>query len=792
VEGEASNRPPTGGANRSLTVCRRVAGVAPVAIGLAGLLGWWLDVDRLTRVADGWPTMNPLTAALCVLLGVALLLRAWPRWAWARRAAQAAAVTGGVVALLALAELTVGFQAHIDRLLSGRDVGRPHASTASSFLLLSVAIVTLDHVTRRGRSLSQILALVAGAIAGVAFIGYAFGVWQLFSPGAHDVVQGMAFHTALAIVLLAAGVLVAHPDVGFVSALVSRHAGGLTSRRLLLGLVAFAPIAVLVVAGRRLGWYGDHLVPALLVFLALVEGALLIQATAVRLNTYDRRQKATEEMLRRSQQRLAQLVGQAPDGIFTADLAGRYLDVNAAGCRLLSLPREQIVGRNIADFVDPEQWDRLSTERALLLQGGTSMSEWSLRRGDGRPIDVEVSATILPDGRWQGFMRDISERKRAQAELAKLYAGEAQQRAWLTNLVEQMPEGVYIIDPRGRTVLMNRVALALSSHDPDLRDAFGNPGIFDLRLPDGGTIPRAERPSVRALEQGEPTQSRELALRQDDGTLVPLLVSAAPIRDDAGTITGVIIVLQDVTPLKQLERMREEWTSVVAHDLKQPVNAISVSADMLSRLSPPDTPDRTRRAIARIQSGVKRLTRMIADLSDASQIEADRLTVVQASVDLGPLVASVAEGLRDSTNGRPIVVDAPPGRWAWIDADRIQQVLTNLLVNAVKYGEAGTDIRVKVLEHGDALEVVVTNRGPGISAEDLPRLFSRFGRTGVARASATPGSGLGLYIAKGLVDAHGGHIWVDSTPGETTSFHFVVPRAEPPAQVTGEAPAPPH
>jgi len=112
-----------------------------------------------------------------------------------------------------------------------------------------------------------------------------------------------------------------------------------------------------------------------------------------------------------------------------------------------------------------------------------------------------------------------------------------------------------------------------------------------------------------------------------------------------------------------------------------------------------------------------------------------------------------------------------------VDPDRVHQVLDNLVSNAVKYGRPNAEIRIAWLDRGDCLEVVVTNQGAGIPAEEMPHLFSRFGRTHGARAHRTPGIGLGLYIARGLVEAHGGRIWAESVPGQSTSFHFTLPRA---------------
>ena len=145
-------------------------------------------------------------------------------------------------------------------------------------------------------------------------------------------------------------------------------------------------------------------------------------------------------------------------------------------------------------------------------------------------------------------------------------------------------------------------------------------------------------------------------------------------------------------------------------------------------------------------------------------------------LDLAPLIDTVVESHRGLIAGYGVRVVANPEQHAFLDPDRIHQVLGNLISNAAKYGEPGTEITIACIDRDDAVEIVVTNHGPGIPAEELPRLFSRFGRTRGAQAGRTPGLGLGLYIARGLVEAHGGRMWVESVPGERTSFHFTLPR----------------
>jgi signal transduction histidine kinase len=136
----------------------------------------------------------------------------------------------------------------------------------------------------------------------------------------------------------------------------------------------------------------------------------------------------------------------------------------------------------------------------------------------------------------------------------------------------------------------------------------------------------------------------------------------------------------------------------------------------------------------------------------------------------------VCERTANVTAGRLVSVhEGGLSRVAWADSTRIEQVIENLVSNACKYGAPGTEICVCVEGHGDHVEVTVSNHGCGVDPAEVPRLFQRFMRSSTSRASGTSGIGLGLYICKGLVEAHGGRIWVESKPGETTTFHFTLP-----------------
>jgi PAS domain S-box-containing protein len=764
-----------------------VGGVVVLA-GLTALFGWWRDIERLTSLSSGWPSLKPNSAVLLVLCGTSLVLatRGAPslRAVWASRVCAATALLlAGATLIEHLATVDLG----IDRLLvlgshlpTGKLGGRPSPQTATSSLLAAAALLALNRPANGGASPAQVLALVAGSIPAVALLGYAFDVPELYRAPPHPS-SGMSVLAATSLLLLTAGILAARPDIGPLALLTSGHTGGITARRLLLGLLVFLPVAFLIVLGQRLGLYEEAGVSALLAFFAFGEGVAVIFLTCSRLDLDDRERGRAEERLRASEAHTRELFEQAAEGILIADMDGRYTEVNGAACRLLDLPRERIVGQLMSSFIAPDEVDRLRQTREDLLAGRSQVSEWTVRRGDGSWIAVEVNTKILSDGRWQAFVRDITERRHNQTELERAraadrrrYTDEAGRRAWLMSIIDQMPEGVLLLNDRGGIEAMNQALLSLSSSDANAVDVTGLSAMFELRRPDGSPVSTNDYLVTRALTRGEVTTDREMQIRLRDGRSVPIMGSAAPVRDQEGRITGAVAVVRDITALKDLERLREEWASIIAHDLRQPVGAITLTAESLlgshnAKLSGPE-----RRGVERIRSASKRLGRMIEDLLDFSRIEARRLSVRPRDVDFGAIIDAVVESHRE-TNA--IRVAGDPGQRVSVDPDRVHQVLDNLISNAVKYGRPDAEIRIEWLDRGDRLEVVVTNQGAGIPAEDLPQLFSRFGRTGGARAHPTQGIGLGLYIARGLVEAHGGRIWAESVPGASTSFHLTLPTA---------------
>jgi signal transduction histidine kinase len=239
-------------------------------------------------------------------------------------------------------------------------------------------------------------------------------------------------------------------------------------------------------------------------------------------------------------------------------------------------------------------------------------------------------------------------------------------------------------------------------------------------------------------------------------------------------VTGAVVAFQDVSAAKELERLRAEWASVVAHDLRQPLHTISLYAQLIQRQKNQDP--ETREVAERIRAAGNRMNRMIGDLMDLSRLDARRLELSRQRLDLGDVVREAIERFRLEAPER--VVDmrvAGEIRPVSADPDRMAQVLDNLLSNALKYSTPGTPIEVTVRGGDREVTIAVTNEGLGIAPEETSSLFQRFQRAADAKRAKIKGIGLGLYITRELVEAHGGQLTVESVPGAKTTFCFTVP-----------------
>jgi two-component system phosphate regulon sensor histidine kinase PhoR len=332
-------------------------------------------------------------------------------------------------------------------------------------------------------------------------------------------------------------------------------------------------------------------------------------------------------------------------------------------------------------------------------------------------------------------------------------------------LFNSMLEGLLLLDGKRRIYLANRAFKDLFSLKAELR---GKTVMEALRLHELAEL-------VARVETEGQVFDYELKLPELSGRW--LRVNAAVISNSAGEREGTILVFHDVTRLKQLERTREDFVANVSHELRTPLSLIKGYVETLLDGARND-PQIAERFLKIIERNAERLDLLIQDLLTISALESGRMKLDLQLVELRPLVEKVFTDLNaKAVNKNVRLVNDLPELTASADANRLDQVLANLVDNAIKYGRAEGSVTVggKRLDDGK-LEIFVQDDGPGIPAESLDRVFERFYRVDKARSRDQGGTGLGLSIVKHIAQAHGGEVWATSEPGNGATFFFTLPK----------------
>lgn len=510
----------------------------------------------------------------------------------------------------------------------------------------------------------------------------------------------------------------------------------------------------------------------------LIVGILGLLLQGQRRTTIQQAQETDE-----ARRRLLDLLNSMTDAFFAIDRSWRVTFINPEAAKLIRelihVEPPSLLGRGIWTAFPPSMLEGIEDDLRRAMERREAVSFVAPNEDLHAWFDVRVYPT---EEGLSVYVRNVTARVRAEIERQQLFEQErlaraqaAADRARIQTILRSAANAIVYVDAATGHVTVNPAATHLFGHPFNAKDHL--PQLVDqLRHPNGQPLSPDEAPSRLALS-GYSITNQEIIVVRPDGSQTPVLESATPVRGGDDAAIGAVLVFQDISAIKDLERVREEWTTVVAHDLRQPITTISGYASLLAReLAKHPHPDVEERAIEHVLTAARSLSQMVGDLLDVSRIETRRLRIERQEVDLLALTCSVVERMAEVTGGHPVVVeihgDLPS---LWIDPTRIEQVLANLLSNAAKYSFPDTEIDVNLERQGNNAVIAIVNQGPGIPPSELGRLFTRFYRTREAQTQRVAGLGLGLYIAKGLVEAHGGRIWAESVPGKITTFRFSLP-----------------
>lgn len=381
----------------------------------------------------------------------------------------------------------------------------------------------------------------------------------------------------------------------------------------------------------------------------------------------------------------------------------------------------------------------------------------------------------------RAFREMITAVQRRQREAADALARAERDHRRLQATIETVPVGLLIVDAgTGRVVLQNRAADPLLGRQPEgdaARLAYWD--AFRVTTREGAPVRLLEWGASRVL-RGDVVVGEELVVRQGEGREVPILVSAAPLREEDGRVSGAVVAFQDITSLYEVDRLKSEFVSIVSHELRTPLTSIKGAIQLLldeGRGADPDHLMLMNVALA----NTDRLVRIINDILDISKIEAGKL-------ELNPRPHAVAEVVGVSMqNVEQIAAAAQVALAARIedgvpavrvDLDRIVQILVNLLSNALKAAPSGSEVTLAASDAGRGFVAFsVTDRGRGIPPEKIGLLFQKFQQLDGTNTRKTRGTGLGLAIVKALVEMQGGRVEVQSEVGKGSTFTVTVPVA---------------
>jgi PAS domain S-box-containing protein len=818
----------------------RILCFASAVFPVLALLGWIFNIPVFRQVYSGLPVMHTNTAFGLLLVTIAILLTGSQRRS-RKTTLAACGLGGIVLllGLLTLSEYFFGVDFGIDRLFFGQagmppDLypGRSSPQAAAIFMLFGAALLAYNLRSLPIR-LGQIFVLVGGANASIVFTGYILGSAQFH--GFPMLGTGMAVHTAVAFILLAVALLLSRPNDGMMSLVTSGTRSGAMARQILFtGMVAPPVVGILTRVGVVARWYSATAQISLFVVVIV---ALVLRTTwqAARQSESDEllaraafeESQPANERVRQTEERFELALRGADLGAWDWNVKSGEAVFNPRWAEMRGFRLEEI--RPHVDSwisgVHPDDWPGVQKALADHFQGIVREYEaefraktksgdwvWILARGKVFTRDEKGQPH-----RMVGTESDISERKRLEneqrflAEVGAVLSSSLDIDETLGNIARLAVRDLgdlCIIDldeesgGSGLLKVMSRDAskawisdlflrLPLNRHRPDwLRTVLENkrPALME-RLTSEAVDMFCQHPEhTRAL--GEAGLHSALAVPLvAHGNLLGAIVllsfspshayGPADLRLAQALAERSAISIENSRLYLEAQRAiktRENVLAMVSHDLKNPVTTIGLVAHVLQQYKPIGA-GRLGDLAGKIQRSVDKMLLLISDLLDFSKIQSGTFSVDAHAGMLDTMVMPVIDSVRTLSDAKHQTIElniSPRLPEVFADSHRIGQVLSNLLGNAIKFTPDGRSIRVSARQQLDTMVVSVSDDGPGIPAEHLSKVFDRFWQ---AKETKQMGSGLGLSIAKGIVEAHGGTIWAESELGKGSSFYFTLPLA---------------
>jgi PAS domain S-box-containing protein len=499
-----------------------------------------------------------------------------------------------------------------------------------------------------------------------------------------------------------------------------------------------------------------------------------------------------EQAERSERQRLETTLASIGDGVIATDTEGQVRFMNTVAETLTGWNRDDALRKRLETVF---RIVNESTRNPIKLP-----IDWAIQKGrianlidpsiliarDGTEIPIEESGSLITDyeGRPTGavlIFRDITERRRIEIER------EASSRTsrQLADIVESSDDAILSKDLDLRITSWNHAAEEMFGYTAS--EAIGQ--TVRIIIPE--TRWSEEEDVMQLIRGGRKVEHHETERRRKDGTVIPVSVSISPVHGTAGVVVGASTIVRDITHQRAVEEEREarraaeeasrakdEFLAMLSHELRNPLSAINGWVALLKRGQVP--PERVTHALEIIERNARRESQLVESLLDFSRMAANKLDLDMEGVDLSSLLEIVVDSMRPSAEAKGIMLDLTPlddGSFVVVgDSDRLQQVFSNLLMNALKFTPRGGHVQVRLVQMGSQAQVQVIDDGEGIQADFLPYVFERFRQADPAKGRAHGGLGLGLAIVRELAEAHGATVTAESRgKGRGSTFKVTLP-----------------
>ena len=494
--------------------------------------------------------------------------------------------------------------------------------------------------------------------------------------------------------------------------------------------------------------------------------------------------KQAEQGLRESEVKFRAIFDNASDGMFLVEQDTRKFALANSSClRMLGYSADEFANLSIADLHPEEDLPFIFEQIGSFVKGETgTRGDIRYKRRDGStfPADSVPAGVMLGDKKCILIVfRDVTERKQAETALREM-------NAYLDNLITHANAPIIVWDPNFRITRFNRAFERLTGRKES--DVKGQ--TLDILFP---ASQREDSLSlIRRTATGERWETVEIPIQHIDGNVFTVLWNSATLYTPDGSVLATIAQGQDITARKQaedalarkstelaaLDEQKNQFLGMAAHDLRNPLAVIMARSEfVLEGLAGALTPEQEK-FIATMKRSSEFMLKLVNDLLDVAKIEAGKVNLELEPTDLAALLNQnialnrVLAGKKDIRLELEVAADLPTME---LDAAKIEQVLNNLVSNAVKFSNLGDVVNIRATRMNGTVSISVADHGPGIPPDDMGKLFTAFGRTSVRSASGEKDTGLGLLIVKRILEAHHGGIRVESEPGKGTIFFADLP-----------------